>query len=233
MHKQRVQQKIWEEEHANSLTLPSIHASQPSDNVVNLLDYFKQHALYPGTKVLDIGCGKGRNAIYLAEQGFEVYAFDYISYALTYAAQQAELKNVAHAIHFYQADMDSRWHFTDNFFDFSIDNFSSIDIETSEGRTVYKQELFRTLKPGGYALVCVVAADDEFEQQLMAEHPGAEKNSSVWPINNKFQKNYTHDELKEFYAEFTIIELSKITKKATKLGKEFIATNYWLLVQKP
>ena len=96
----------------------------------------------------------------------------------------------------------------------------------------YKQELFRTLKPGGYALVTVVATIDEFEAELIKLYPGNEPHSSLWPQNGKFQKNYTEAELKAFYAEFLLVDFQIHTKKAIKLNRNYTATNYWLLLQK-
>ena len=39
---------------------------------------------------LDLGCGAGRNACFLAEQGFRVFATDFVSEALRNTVQRAE-----------------------------------------------------------------------------------------------------------------------------------------------
>lgn len=44
----------------------------------------------PGTRVLDIGAGRGRDAVWLARRGFEVTAYDYVPRALSRAARIAE-----------------------------------------------------------------------------------------------------------------------------------------------
>jgi hypothetical protein len=54
-----------------------------------------------------------------------------------------------------------KWRIGDNFFDIAVDSFSSIDIETREGREVCRNEMYRTLKPGGYGLITVCSAEDE------------------------------------------------------------------------
>ncbi|WP_255304283.1 class I SAM-dependent methyltransferase, partial [Streptococcus sobrinus] len=41
----------------------------------NLVSYFEKGLLQPG-KVLELGCGPGRNAIYFAQQGCSVDAVD-------------------------------------------------------------------------------------------------------------------------------------------------------------
>lgn len=94
------------------------------------------------------------------------------------------------------------------------------------------REMLRTLKPGGYALVNVCSADDEWEKELIANHPGPEPNSTIWPQNGKFQKDYTEEELRETYEDFEIMELRKISKPAFKLGRDGIATNLWLVLRK-
>ena len=50
--------------------------------------------LHPGT-ALDIACGRGRNALYLAQEGFEVTAVDISAVALDLLHQQAQQRQLA------------------------------------------------------------------------------------------------------------------------------------------
>ena len=227
----RKQQEIWSEEHSKVDAFPSYVLPEPSSMVVAFVKFLKDHNINDG-KIIDIGCGKGRNSIYLSEQGFQVYAVDYIQEAIDYAKHQVKDKNVQDSIIFINAAIDVPWQFENIFFDYAVDCFSSIDIETRDGREIYKQEMYRTLKPGGFALVSVVSADDEIEAEMIKQSPGLEPNSTIWPSNGKFQKNYTESELRRFYSEFEIVELNEIKKKSVKLNREFIATNFRLILRK-
>lgn len=228
----RKQQKIWETEHLNSTTLPSVGGEKPSGTVVDFLEFLKTNNLVSGKRLVDIGCGKGRNAIYLAQAGLSVYGLDYIDKAIEHAKEQAKINSLEEKTNFSVGGIDTTWNFPDNYFDLALDCFASIDVETKEGREFYKKEMFRTLKPGGYALVCVVSANDIFEAELMKNSPGKEPNSSIWP-SGKFQKNYTKDELKNFYKEFNVVEFKERVKPSFKLGKAFSGTTYYFLIQKP
>lgn len=228
----RQQQKVWLKEHKDSAALPSIAMFKPSSFVIKFLEYLSARKVYPPLKVVDIGCGKGRNSIFLAKKRFEVYAVDYIKEALEVAIEQAKKEKVFNNISFRQAEIDKKWSYRDNFFDLAIDCFSSIDIETKKGREIYKREMYRTLKPGGYALVSVVSVNDQIEKELMKQYPGKEKNSVIWPQNKKFQKNYDEKELRDYYKEFKIEVLKEDKKKAFKLGRAYTATNYWLILKK-
>lgn len=229
----RKQQLIWESEHQNLSTLPSMAADEPSSGIVYFVEYLKNLEIKPPLKAIDIGCGKGRNAIYLAKCMFEVYAMDYIQSVLDYTKHRADKNGIIHRIHLYKAEIDKHWPFKNNFFDLAIDSFSSIDIETRKGREIYKREMYRTLKPGGFALVMVVSTKDEWESKLIKEHLAGEKNSTIWPQNGKFQKDYDENELREFYKKFKIINIKEVKKKAFKLGKEYLATDYWVILRKP
>ncbi|EKD91372.1 MAG: hypothetical protein ACD_30C00017G0010 [uncultured bacterium] len=228
----RKQKRVWDKEHTEKSSLPSMASEEPSRGVILFGDYLKDHKINLSGKVIDIGCGKGRNAIYLAKLGFEVYAIDYIPKALEQAEKLATRENVSDAIHYLNAAIDSKWQFEDDFFDIAVDCFSSIDIETKKGRETYRNELLRTLKPGGLALITVVSVKDEWEAKLIKNNPGIEKNSTIWPQNNKFQKDYDEKELRDFYKSFEILELKEINKKAFKLGKSYNATNFWLVLKK-
>src|SRR4051794_362194 len=49
----------------------------------------------PRGDALDIACGQGRNAVYLAEQGFAVHAIDVSAVALAHAQRIAAMKNLS------------------------------------------------------------------------------------------------------------------------------------------
>jgi SAM-dependent methyltransferase len=228
----RKQQQIWHDEHTNEATLPAMAHVKPASGVVQFADYLKERDIPLSGKAVDIGMGKGRNSVHLAELGFEVWGLEYIELAIAAAKQLAENNDVAEKIHFELAELDTDWDIEDDFFDIAVDSFSSIDIETREGREKCRDEMYRTLKPGGSALVTVCSADDEWEKELIANHPGPEPNSTLWPQNGKFQKDYDEVELREFYKMFEIMELKKMSKPVFKLGRNGVATNFWMVLKK-
>ena len=62
----------------------------PDENLVN---YIERGLIKPG-RVLELGCGPGRNAIFLAQQGFEVDAVDLSNEGLEWARERAAEKDV-------------------------------------------------------------------------------------------------------------------------------------------
>lgn len=227
------QQQIWEKEHKKPEFLPTLEYIEPSSGVRKFVSFLNKIKIKPPKKVVDIGCGKGRNAIYLAQLGYEVYGLDYIQEAIDCTKKSAKKDKLLTKVHLYTQDLGKKWPFKDNFFDLAVDCFASIDIETLRDRKKYKSELFRTLKSGGYALVMVVSTKDEIEKKYLKTNPGPERNSTLWPGSGKLQKDYDENELKEFYKEFRVVALEENSKKAFKLRRNFTATNYWLVLQKP
>jgi len=228
----RKQQQIWHQEHTTRGTLPTMANVEPTSGVTLFAQYLEQRGIPFSGNAVDIGAGKGRNSIYLAQLGYTVTALEYVEPAVTVARQLAQANNLADKITFKLAEIDRVWEVSDSYFDVAIDSFASIDIETKAGRQICRDEMFRTLKPGGLGFVNVCSVDDEWEKQLIVEHPGPEPNSTLWPQNGKFQKDYSEEELKDFYKMFEIVELKKLTKPAFKLGRKGIATNLWLVVRK-
>jgi cyclopropane fatty-acyl-phospholipid synthase-like methyltransferase len=228
----RKQQQIWLDEHTNKGTLPTMANVEPASGVVHFTNWLKEHDVKTISTAVDIGAGKGCNSVRLAKLGFEVWALGYIRAALDTAKGLAKANEVADRIHFELTEVDKAWRIKDNSFNIAVDSFSSIDIETHEGREVCRDEMYRTLKPDGYGLITVCSAEDEWEKELITNHPGPEPNSTLWPQNGKFQKDYTETELKDFYKMFRVVELRVIQKPAFKLGRDRTATNLWLVVQK-
>ena len=226
----RVQKEIWQKEHETAATLPNHAASEPSKAVVWFVEKLNELNVKLEGNALDVGCGKGRNTIYLAKQGFTVNAMDYIPLALDTTKQFSIQEKLEDKVEVLEQDLGKKWPFATSYFDIAIDNYSSIDIEKLEDRITCRNEMYRTLKKNGFGFASVVSINDAFEKTC--KH-GLEKNSVYWP-NDKFQKDYDKNELREWFEEigFEVLEIKEVQRQVEKYGKKFTSTDYWAIFKK-
>ncbi|MBS1660330.1 MAG: class I SAM-dependent methyltransferase [Bacteroidetes bacterium] len=100
-----------------------------------------------GSRMMDLGCGTGRHAKYLAAKGFEVIGADLSSLSIQ-RAKQFE----THRLRFYQHDM--RLPFGCQYYDFVFNFFTSFGYfkNDDENHQVIKN-IHSALKPGGIAII--------------------------------------------------------------------------------
>ena len=108
-------------------------------------------------RILDLGCGTGRNSIPLARQGFSVYATDLSSTGIDIARGKAQSLSID-TIHFKQHDMRSI-PFTSGFFDavicvWTIFHGTLDDIQRTIG------EILRVLRTDGMVLADFLSISD-------------------------------------------------------------------------
>ncbi|WP_420631487.1 class I SAM-dependent methyltransferase [Candidatus Leptofilum sp.] len=99
-------------------------------------------SLPPG-RALDLGCGYGRTAIYLAQNGWRVDAIDFVPEAITEAKKRAAEANVAGKIQFHVgsvADLD----FLTERYDLAID-IGCMHALTQPQQQAYRDGLLRLL----------------------------------------------------------------------------------------
>jgi SAM-dependent methyltransferase len=121
----------------------------------NLMSYVERGLVRPG-RALDVGCGPGRNAIYLASQGFDVDAVDLSPAAITWAEDRAR-----------EAGASVRFHCGDAFSLVGEALAGPYDLVYDSGcfhhlpphrRVSYLDLLDRALTPAGFfALTCFAA----------------------------------------------------------------------------
>ncbi|MGM0751681.1 MAG: SAM-dependent methyltransferase [Bacillota bacterium] len=82
---------FWDGFYANREKEIPIFVNLPDENLVSYL----RGGIIPPGKVLDLGCGAGRNAIFLAENGFEVDAVDLSINSLEWAKERADERGLS------------------------------------------------------------------------------------------------------------------------------------------
>lgn len=87
----------WDTQHA-----ASGGAEQPASFLREIIE--RSHWEIPRGRALDVACGKGRNALFLAEQGFDVVALDIAPVALEESRRRAQGKSLV--ISWQQADLE-------------------------------------------------------------------------------------------------------------------------------
>jgi SAM-dependent methyltransferase len=106
--------------------------------------------LTPASDVLEIGCGSGRYALYLAEKiGCRVVGIDVNKEGVRNANELARTTNLTAKASFEAADASQKLSFADQAFDAVYANDVLCHIP---GRLAVLREMFRVLKPGGRML---------------------------------------------------------------------------------
>jgi SAM-dependent methyltransferase len=103
----------WDEQY-RARTAPVWDTGRPSSE---LLRFLAETRLRHG-RALELGCGTGTNAVWLAEQGFEVTAVDVSNAAIARARRRASRRGVR--VHFLVTDL-RRWDRLGGPFDFFFD----------------------------------------------------------------------------------------------------------------
>lgn len=143
---------------------PPWDSKAPKESVVGW-----QTAGLVGGAVLDIGCGLGDNAIYLAQQGHSVTGLDFSPAALTTARSRAADAGVD--VRFAVADATKLEGYTDAF-DTVIDSGMFHCLE-DDGKRSYAHALHRATRPGARLLLSCFsdanAVDEEWPRPMVSE----------------------------------------------------------------
>jgi SAM-dependent methyltransferase len=139
---------------------------------VNVLLAEVASTVTPG-RALDLGCGEGADALWLAEHGWRVVAVDIAETALARAAADAAARGLADRIDFAQHDL------SDSFPDGSFDLVSALFLHSTV-RLDRPQILSRAadaVRPGGLLLIVDHGAAPPWAKKLGHDHhfPSAEE----------------------------------------------------------
>ena len=222
------QRQLWDEEHRKPTALKAMDSHDPSNSVQKFWQFLVEGS-YARAHGIEMGCGKGRNVIWLAKRGATMEGFDFSEVAIAEAKRRAEGIN---GVSLQVADATHGWPYESNYFDFGIDCFASTDIESSVGRTFALTEMKRVLKPGGLYMTYVSSTEDGYHKEMIQKAPAGERNTFLQPTG-KFEKVFDEQDIAEAFVNWQVIRQERIEKTTEFFGKEYAMRHFWLLLQKP
>ncbi len=213
---------FWNKEYTSPKHLTM--SDEPSGDLVSFCNWAERNAEWPpfpqGGKFLDIGCGNGRNSIYLSEfHAQSGVGIDISGAAIEIARKKADEKGLKN-LTFMTQSFDEKLPAEDESLDVVIDLMSTMSLLRPE-REKLKSEVLRILKPYGWFYFKTFVLDgDSHAKRLLETDRGPEQNTYMHPRIGVPEHVWTIDEIHEFFSDkFTIHKTLKSYKHVTKEGK--------------
>ena len=234
----KTSKQAWEYEYANRRLMTGV---KPAKSFLQWIKHVikedgRRGSALPlqGTRVLDLGSGEGKNALYLATLGATVDGIEIASNAVATTKERIkELSDVYGSefgvVRVREGSIGQQYQFPDATFDLIIDITSSNSLSETE-RMVYLNESCRVLKSGGRMFVRALCKDgDTNAKQLLKLHPGQEHDTYLQPDWGLVERVFSEVDIKALYGtKFTILNLTKETHYTT-VGTQKYKRNFWLL----
>jgi SAM-dependent methyltransferase len=172
--------EAWTEEYKKR-GIPSSFRQEASGVVRYFTDFLLTKGIISG-RAIDIGAGRGRNSFFLAERGFAVSSVEFIPSNVSFINKSAE--ELQADVYATCGNVTDPWPFDTQSFDVAIDTFCYKHQTDKSLQRVYREELFRTLKPRGFFMISLAADDDGYYGPLLLTSPDPMNKVIVDPVAN-------------------------------------------------
>ena len=176
--------KIWDEVYSND---SAFFGEEPSDFAQKCYSDFKR---YDVKRLLELGCGQGRDSIFFASNGLDVYAVDSSKVAIENIKQKMRGKNIClHLSHF---EVRQTLPFDSSHFDAVYSHmFYNMRFIDEELKFLFK-ESSRVLKNNGLLYFSVRSDKD------VSYNKGKKIESNIYEINGFQIRFFTKPQIKSF-----------------------------------
>jgi len=139
-----------------------------------------------GASILDLGCGNGRHAKYLAAQGFNVTGLD-----LAFSSIQHARKWETETLRFYRHDM--REPFGDTCFDYVFNFFTSFGYFSAEENDRVIQNMVNSVRRNGFVMIDYMNVTHSLKGLIPEEEK--EIDGIVYKIKRYTDENYIYKQI--------------------------------------
>jgi SAM-dependent methyltransferase len=219
----------WSAEYARG-GIPSSIRETPSGAVVWAVEELKRQG-FPLRETLDLGCGKGRNSLYLAEQGAHVTAMDFTPNAIEHLQTVAAERGLTKQIRALVQDVTEDWPIAPGSMDLIVDAFCFKHIAPHAARRVYRTNMLRALRLHGHYLISFASIGDGYYGHYAAENGNEGEQLAVDPVVGVESVLYTRDAVAQFFAP-DLLPLAELQNNKPSLMDNKEHQAYALLMQR-
>lgn len=200
----------------------------PQADTVRFFKFLKKEEKFvcEGKKLIDLGCGTGRNSLYATELGFEATGLDISKTAIRHGLEYAKTRGVT--LDLKVGSIGERLIYEDGSFDVALDVTSSNSLNDAE-REMYFEEMYRVLKEGGYAYVKALCKDgDTNAKELLKRFPGSESDTYILPEQKITERVWTRKDIADFYSRKFKIHHLEMKESYTTMGDRRYKRRFWI-----
>jgi SAM-dependent methyltransferase len=170
------------------------------------------------SRVIDLGCGNGRNLFYMAEEyGMRGTGIDTSDQAIAQAKKKAAEKEFS--IEFEVRSIALPLPVPDNSQTIVLDMMTSHVLKSAE-REALLQEILRVMRPAGWLFFkTFLLEEDRNAAQLLKDHPGSEPGSYIHPEIGVEEHVFTEDEITDLLSPYFTIHRMLPSHRHMKHGR--------------
>lgn len=225
----QTKEQLWKNEYQRQ-GIPSSYRETPTKAVIEFVSFLRSHGKEVGYAI-DLGCGRGRNAIHLAECGYQVVCLDLVEKNVLEINEKAEQRKLP--IKAYCQDITSPWPVKNAQFDFAIDIFCYKHIVDKTAQQNYRKQLREALKTNGHYLLNLASDDDGFYGPLLKTSPDPLRKLVIDPFSQIASLLYTQEEIiQEFSDSLHLVEAKKVSSSSPMYGQDYQRQVLSLIFQK-
>lgn len=195
---------FWDSEYKNAdhLKLSTDHSEDLEKFTRYIIRAKRGDILAMDASVLDVGCGNGRNLIFLArEYGLKGVGYDISAQAI----EQARQASTDFDLTYEARSIAGLLTIPDNSQSLVLDMMTSHFLNKKE-REFLRDEIFRVLLPGGFLFMKTFLADEDLHtRRLLRDFPGKEAGAYVHPVIGVDEYVYSLETLTTFLSEKFIV----------------------------
>jgi ubiquinone/menaquinone biosynthesis C-methylase UbiE len=189
-----VPKEAWELEFGLKHTIPSSTRTEPAKALLLFAELLK---LGRPMKVLDAGCGNGRNSVFLGKRGCDVTAVDFADLPLSETRRRVAEAGISQSVSVVRGSLIDPLPFADEMFDFVLDSYVSCHFLHHTVAERFWREINRVTSKNGHVLSVGFSTEDEYYARLRNDNQDF---VVCDPANGIWKRLYCERELKEFFA---------------------------------
>ena len=196
------QSQYWEKSFQNK---PEMFGLKPSKAAINSLKTFKEEKI---KKIIELGAGLGRDAIFFAKNAISIMALDYSPAAIKIINKKSLEHKLSDFISTQIFDVRKKLPFEDNSIEACFSHMLYCMALTTTELKYLNNEICRILKPGGFNIYTARhTADGDFKN-------GAHIGEDLYETDGFIVHFFSEEKIKQIVDGFNIINIEKFEEGA-------------------